>query len=106
MTAVRDQGRQARGEILSTPGNGDCLFHAVAEAAEFPDLEVITAAYRAGCMEDLRHNDHVMAFVESSHLLDDTQLYHALRQCYVLQMRHDVSRELQQEHYAAFADHV
>lgn len=87
-----------------TPADGDCLYHAVAESAGFPEMQIITAAYRHGGMAELRQNAHIMAWVDNHEQMNDQQLYSELRRCYVLQMRHDVAREWSHPSYAIYAE--
>jgi hypothetical protein len=93
LRSPRRQGDRVHATELTTPADGDSLYHAVAEAAGFPEIDVICHAYRNGSMAALRKNAHIMAWVDHPESMSDAQLYGALRHCYVLQMRHDVAKE-------------
>jgi hypothetical protein len=92
----------ATGTPVPTPGDGNCLFHALAEAARLPFLDRINAAYRNNRLEDLRQQPLTRALLEMTAAGSDSQRYVELRQAYVLQLRHETARELSKEDYAAF----
>jgi hypothetical protein len=87
---------------VPTPGDGNCLFHAVAEAAQLPYLDKINAAYRQGRLEDLLDDPLTRALFEMTAASTDSKHYQNLRQAWVLQLRYDTAKELSKEDYAAF----
>lgn len=91
--------------IQPTPPDGNCLYHAVAEASRHRDIVAVNNIFHMGQFAFIKgHNRLFRKIVPNADKLSHAQAYMAFRDHFANKMRVDLAKELSKPSYATMAE--
>jgi hypothetical protein len=96
---------QTVGRLVKQRGDGDCLYHSVAYAADLPMVRMVQDLHQAGQLGDMiKINKRFRAMFDDIDSMTHDEVRDQFRKMVVMQIRHELSRELSKPQYAKMAD--